>query len=226
MTEGSPKRRANFEASNGAVTYGSVGGTQAEDLLRYPPEGFTSGEVRAKLGSGAARFQQAVDGALTWQIQRGAGVEVVDVVADEPGTEYRPILFDDEGRPIAPEHDGHRESLYAEDGTPYIAAGMTAVLKLDGPGSNVEAPVRVVYTVDEPNRKGFAYGTLPGHPECGEESFIVTHEADDGVYLTIRWFTKPEHWLRKAAKPLAGGAQRKRIEKYLRSLHPAATITG
>ena len=35
------------------------------------------------------------------------------------------------------------------------------------------SPCRVVYTVDEPNRRGFGYGTLPGHPESGEEAFAV-----------------------------------------------------
>ena len=35
------------------------------------------------------------------------------------------------------------------------------------------APTRVVYVVDEPDRRGFAYGTLPGHPESGEELFLV-----------------------------------------------------
>jgi uncharacterized protein (UPF0548 family) len=38
---------------------------------------------------------------------------------------------------------------------------------------------RVVYTVDEPCRFGFAYGTLPGHAERGEERFLV--EWDRGV---------------------------------------------
>ena len=33
----------------------------------------------------------------------------------------------------------------------------------------VDAPCVVVYTVDEPRRRGSAYGTLPGHPKTGEE---------------------------------------------------------
>ncbi|MEV5012000.1 DUF1990 domain-containing protein, partial [Streptomyces sp. NPDC055692] len=37
----------------------------------------------------------------------------------------------------------------------------------------VRAPCRVVWTEQEPRRAGWAYGTLPGHPECGEESFLV-----------------------------------------------------
>ena len=34
------------------------------------------------------------------------------------------------------------------------------------------APCRVVYVIDEESRFGFAYGTLPGHPERGEEAFM------------------------------------------------------
>jgi hypothetical protein len=33
----------------------------------------------------------------------------------------------------------------------------------------ITARTQVVYVVDEPARRGFAYGTLPGHPESGEE---------------------------------------------------------
>ena len=37
-----------------------------------------------------------------------------------------------------------------------------------GPGpASLVAPVQVVAVVDEPDRRGFAYGTLPGHPEAG-----------------------------------------------------------
>ena len=36
----------------------------------------------------------------------------------------------------------------------------------------LQAPCRVVYVIDEPDIRGFAYGTLPGHPESGEERFV------------------------------------------------------
>jgi uncharacterized protein (UPF0548 family) len=42
----------------------------------------------------------------------------------------------------------------------------TDVLAHLGP---IRVPCRVVYVLDEPERRGFAYGTLPGHPESGEE---------------------------------------------------------
>jgi hypothetical protein len=55
----------------------------------------------------------------------------------------------------------------------------------------VVCPCRVVHVVDEPRRRGFAYGTLPGHPEQGEESFTVTHEADDSVVFRVAAFSRP-----------------------------------
>jgi uncharacterized protein (UPF0548 family) len=42
----------------------------------------------------------------------------------------------------------------------------------------MRAPCRVIYTITEPRRKGFAYGTLPGHPESGEEAFTIS-QCDD-----------------------------------------------
>ncbi|MET8412987.1 DUF1990 domain-containing protein [Streptomyces sp. NPDC005195] len=54
----------------------------------------------------------------------------------------------------------------------------------------VREPVRVVAVVDSPDRCGFAYGTLPGHPVCGEEAFIVHRSLDGTVELTIRSLTR------------------------------------
>ena len=41
-----------------------------------------------------------------------------------------------------------------------------------GPFS-IREPVRIIAEVDQPNRCGFAYGTLVGHPVSGEEAFIA-----------------------------------------------------
>ncbi|MEU1617553.1 DUF1990 domain-containing protein [Streptomyces sp. NPDC005722] len=54
----------------------------------------------------------------------------------------------------------------------------------------VREPVRVVAVVDLPDRCGFAYGTLPGHPVCGEEAFVVHRSPDGTVALTIRSLTR------------------------------------
>ena len=47
----------------------------------------------------------------------------------------------------------------------------------------IRAPCRVVYVVDEPDRRGFAYGTLPGHAESGEELFAVRYDPATGAVV-------------------------------------------
>jgi uncharacterized protein (UPF0548 family) len=57
-------------------------------------------------------------------------------------------------------------------------------------------PGRVVWTVDDARRFGFAYGTLPDHPERGEERFVVQwNEADDSVWYDLLGVSRPAHWL-------------------------------
>ena len=72
-----------------------------------------------------------------------------------------------------------------------------------GPGRlRLSAPCEVVWAVHEPRRRGFAYGTLPGHPERGEEAFIVDWDEQDTVWLTIRAFSVGGRWYSRAAGPL------------------------
>lgn len=73
----------------------------------------------------------------------------------------------------------------------------------------VRAPCRVVYVIDEDNRRGFAYGTLPGHPESGEELFAVRFDpADDAVYAEVVAFSRHATWWSKAAGPVTSLIQR------------------
>ena len=73
---------------------------------------------------------------------------------------------------------------------------------------------RIVYTLDETSpvrRYGFAYGTLPGHVERGEERFSVEWLTDDTVWYDLRAFSQPRYWPVRLAKPLARGLQRRFI---------------
>ncbi|OHV05688.1 DUF1990 domain-containing protein [Mycobacterium talmoniae] len=83
----------------------------------------------------------------------------------------------------------------------------------------LHAPCRVVYVVDEPNRRGFAYGTLPGHPESGEELFSVRYDPeDDAVYAEVRAFSRPATWWSKLGSPIAALLQRVVTRRYLRAV--------
>ena len=56
-------------------------------------------------------------------------------------------------------------------------------------GARLVEPVEVLAVVDGPDRVGFSYRTLPGHPVSGEEAFIV-HRFGDEVHLSIRSLTR------------------------------------
>ncbi|MGB8404539.1 MAG: DUF1990 domain-containing protein [Mycobacterium sp.] len=80
-------------------------------------------------------------------------------------------------------------------------------------------PCRVVYVVDEPDRRGFAYGTLPGHPESGEELFCVRYDPEtDGVHAEITAFSRPALWWSRAGHPFAAMAQKLVTRRYLRAV--------
>jgi uncharacterized protein (UPF0548 family) len=81
------------------------------------------------------------------------------------------------------------------------------------------APCRVVYVIDEPNRKGFAYGTVQGHPESGEESFIVEIKPDGSVVFEIRAFSRPARWFARLGFLFIRFLQQHVTWKYLDAIH-------
>lgn len=82
-----------------------------------------------------------------------------------------------------------------------------------------KVPCRVVDVVDEPDRRGFAYGTLPGHPESGEERFVVERDPATGeVALIVTAFSRPAVWRTKLAGPLGRLLQRAMTQRYLKAL--------
>jgi uncharacterized protein (UPF0548 family) len=68
---------------------------------------------------------------------------------------------------------------------------------------------RVVYLIDEERKFGFAYGTLKGHVEKGEERFTIEWQADDSVWYDILAFSKPNKLIVKLTKPLARRLQKR-----------------
>jgi len=72
---------------------------------------------------------------------------------------------------------------------------------------------RIVYVVDEegpPQRFGFAYGTLPGHAESGEERFLIEwHQEDNSVWYEILAFSRPRHPLIWLGYPFARMIQKR-----------------
>jgi uncharacterized protein (UPF0548 family) len=62
---------------------------------------------------------------------------------------------------------------------------------------------RIVYTIDESDWFGFAYGTLEDHGESGEERFSVRLDRESGdVIYGLSAFSRPNHLLAHLAYPL------------------------
>jgi uncharacterized protein (UPF0548 family) len=102
------------------------------------------------------------------------------------------------------------------EATTDVAAVGSEVLVCMGP---VRAPCRVVYVVDEPDRRGFAYGTLAGHAESGEEAFIVRYDpASEHVYADVTAFSRHATWWSRLVSPLTSVVQRIVTGRYLRAL--------
>lgn len=209
-------RRALWERP---VSYAAVGATQAADLLRYPPDGYRPIERRARIGHGEARFEYAWTTAMSWGIQRKAGFRVRVVESPPEVTEqtYLPVNFDTAGIPVRPAHTAD-EVVYGRDGFAFLHPGETVELVIPFGPFGIPAPARVVYLIDEPVRKGFAYGTLAGHPEDGEEAFIVEHNKDGSVWITIRAFSRPATWYWWAVYPVLRITQEYYTRRYLRAL--------
>ncbi len=87
--------------------------------------------------------------------------------------------------------------------------------------ASLRIPCRVVYVVDETNLRGFAYGTLPGHPESGEERFVVQRLSDGRIEATISAFSKPVTRSARLGGPITGWIQRVMTERYLAALDDA-----
>ena len=111
-----------------------------------------------------------------------------------------------------------RAGLVVDADAERAAEGVRVTTRLGASRLGVAAPCMVVYTVEEPERRGFAYGTLPGHPEQGEELFLVELHADDSVTLTVRAFSRPALWWTRAAAPATRVVQRRVVTRYLRAL--------
>ena len=86
-----------------------------------------------------------------------------------------------------------------------------------GPVGVVE-PVRVVAVCREPDRIGFAYGTLAGHPVSGEEAFVVSRDEAGAVRLTLRSLTRPAPSPWALAFPVLLVVQRLVRRRYRRAL--------
>jgi uncharacterized protein (UPF0548 family) len=85
---------------------------------------------------------------------------------------------------------------------------------------------RIIYVIEEAgaiHRFGFAFGTLPGHMEQGEERFTVEWDRrDDSVWYELFAFARPKHPLARLGYPFTRWVQKRfAVESYAAMLAAA-----
>lgn len=172
------------------LTYDGAGVTLTGGELQAGSAGFRGYERTVLLGHGSSLWAFASTEILRWGVKTRSGFSVESGGPSASGTGL-----------------GH----------PVVAGNKYWLVAHLGP-LRIHEPVQVVAVVDKPDRKGFAYGTLAGHPVRGEEAFVVDRRTDGSVWLTIRSLTRPASGLWGAAYPVAFLAQRLYRRRYFRSL--------
>jgi uncharacterized protein (UPF0548 family) len=102
-----------------------------------------------------------------------------------------------------------------------IAVGTNVALSAPLPIGFVDATCRIVAALDEPDRFGFAYGTLSVHPEQGEEAFVVTRDGSGETYFAVEAVSRPIHPLGRAVPLVANRLQDAAVRRYLSAMQQA-----
>jgi uncharacterized protein (UPF0548 family) len=104
-----------------------------------------------------------------------------------------------------------------------IAVGTNVALCAPLPVGFVDATCRIVAVVDQPDRCGFAYGTLSIHPERGEEAFLVVR--DDGtIHFDVEAVSQPMHPIARLLPAVADRLQDRAVRRYLKAMEHIVSI--
>lgn len=120
--------------------------------------------------------------------------------------------------------DMHRRAGLQVTAGSAVVRDQTATLRIGIGPLKVNAPVRVVYLVHGSRERGFAYGTLAGHPEIGEERFTIRLDDDGVVVAEIRAFSRAGRWFTRLGGPVARKAQDVTTMRYLSALSTDALM--
>ena len=160
------------------------------DRLSYEPIGASLDPAVAVPGLHRRRWTTALHGASAFD----RGVDAIQAWAAQRGSGL----------------------VVAADGP--IAVGTNVALGVPLPVGFVDSTCRIVAVVDEPNRYGFAYGTLSVHPARGEEAFVIVRDDDGGVRFDVEAVSTPRQVLARLIPPVARRLQDTAVHRYLSAM--------
>ncbi|WP_159440577.1 DUF1990 family protein [Tersicoccus phoenicis] len=194
------------------LTYHQVGWTAAG----WWPPGYRWTNRRGVVGHGEHAFERLGTAIAHWEILSGAGLSVdADDDVARPGAQVRSTVS--------------AATLLGADAVARVPVFLRGLLC-----AGLTAPCRVVWvapaTVVSPlagrtpvATSGFGYGTLPGHPERGEEAFLA-HLYDDGdVEFEVRAFSRPATAVFTLGAPIGRRLQRFITDRYVDAARAVVT---
>jgi uncharacterized protein (UPF0548 family) len=104
---------------------------------------------------------------------------------------------------------------------PSSEPGTDVVLTAGLPRLGYDIPCRVVWAQTEGDVRGFAYGTLPGHPESGEECFLVRLTPEGDVIYEIFVFFRLASPMARLGGPVSLLLQRAATGRYVAAIRRA-----
>ncbi|MEL4152411.1 DUF1990 domain-containing protein [Corynebacterium bovis] len=168
-----------------------------------PPDrpGFTRVHATAVLGHGRDVLLRAADRVLGGEVHRAAGAP----------------LWTADARPVA---GGGRPLAVGDVVTVRFLGTRSPCLVLD-----VRSPADAPGSAGAPGSPdtpgtwfSMTYGTLPGHQECGEETFAARLLPDGTVTGTVAAVSRPATWLTRLGGPAARAVQRRMAARYVRAM--------
>jgi len=155
------------------------------------PHGWQIDHHRVLLGHGAETFKAACEAIRSWKMFPPEMTQVFWPDTPQQPGDVVAVLY--RARPFCLWMLFPARVVYRVDDC--LERGPTVPV---GQASPVDRPSRPMSGRDGRTtlRYGFAYGTLPDHPERGEERFLVEwNQADDSVWYDLLAVSRPGHWL-------------------------------
>jgi uncharacterized protein (UPF0548 family) len=111
----------------------------------------------------------------------------------------------------------HREAGLTVTADGPLEVGTNVAMSAPLPIGFVDVTCRVVAVVDEEQRQGFAYGTLPVHPETGEEAFLIVRN-EHRVRFDVQAVSAARHPLARLVPAVADRLQDAAVNRYLSAM--------
>lgn len=197
------------------ANYGQVGLTSQPEFERFIPSGFDVIERRSRIGHGRPRFDSAVLGLRTWQVQRRSGIDVEVYPADDSKV-YRPVVYRDGDVVESARYD--QPTDFDASGKALLQPGDSAMQTVKVAGRKFHEPVRVISVIEEPDVHTVTFGALEGHPVRGEERMRVTIAEDGAVHFELRVLWAPAAWWIRPTKQWFKRIQKTYHDRFMYAL--------